>query len=178
MTHSVSHTNDFQFTFDVLCFAAFTKRKAKKNPMKRPGDGAKRKRITHTHPRTRGLAPDVWRRMAKALRKEIAYSEKKKYKKNSAPRPTRTYQKAAVPRSGGRSILQTTTVPRRRQAGTRRRWVNKRKYFVLQIEANMLKKFSQNFSDYLCIVMPYKGITKNKTLNWTSIGSYSISYLV
>lgn len=29
----------------------------------------------------------------------------------------------------------------------------------------MLKKFSQNFSGYLCIVMPYKGITKNKTLN-------------
>jgi len=37
MTHSVSHTNDFQFTFDVLCFAAFTKRKTKKNRMNQEG---------------------------------------------------------------------------------------------------------------------------------------------
>lgn len=46
MTHSVSHTNDFQFTFDVLCLPAFTKRTGKE---KKSHSGKESLIRTHAH---------------------------------------------------------------------------------------------------------------------------------
>lgn len=54
MTHSVSHTNDFQFTFDVLCLPAFTKRTGKGK--KKSHSGKESLIRTHAHGVRKGLA--------------------------------------------------------------------------------------------------------------------------
>lgn len=62
MTHSVSHTNDFQFTFDVLCLPAFTKRTGKKKAER------EKKALIRTH--AHGVRKRLAKRAGKNLKKQ------------------------------------------------------------------------------------------------------------